>query len=724
MSALEPNPRRAAVRLARPEDLPAAAAVFARTFDASVWARMGARSSEAYLRAWTSDPREFMVVAEHPEQGIVGGLLGTLRKDAHRRPVLRAAAPSFGPAFARDLVARPATAVEFARRVASGVGGAVQRRRSPPPEPVVSTFEPQWPQVVDDPGYVAAYWVASEARGQRLATRMCARAKDLFVAQGVCWCDVATYTDNIASQTTALRAGFRLVKQVDEHLHYRMFIGQGAPGDLRVRFDRSPLDAIDLAEHWRALLERTPDASGFHTWPWRRALLSGCPGALVATVFLGDEPVALFPFDFDGHVLRWWGVERSNYNGPLYDPAFMPSVLGGLRECVRALRPKTLDLAGLREHSAFRRAALDLVLGHMGRPHAVRTIACSEIDLSGGWDAVWRRRKKKHRNNWRRALRKLEQLGRVEFEEHTSSAAITAVLDDAIRLYERRWKGFNVDMAFGREREAFVRATATALADEGHAIMNVLRVDGEVIAFSYALRSGVVSNSYTLAHDDDYAPYSPGMLLMLDVLERAARRGDPSFDFSVGDETYKEVWATARIGVHRLVWGGGAASRARRDDVLRVAREQPTLRRLKQEGLRALVPPPAPELRRWAVHRVVAAGTGLSVQPLDLEGMRRHVPADAFRLAIDRVFRGDVTCLVRRGETPIAVVWNAAASRRDGLCRGPADADVYFDPRLLAPIDMAVVAAALGACLFVAPAVRGLPIERSFTTEGDLAPKR
>ena len=79
---------------------------------------------------------------------------------------------------------------------------------------------------------MAAYWVASEARGQRLATRMCARARELFVDQGITWCDVATYTDNIASQTTALRAGFKLVKQVGEHLQYRMFIGEGAPGDL------------------------------------------------------------------------------------------------------------------------------------------------------------------------------------------------------------------------------------------------------------------------------------------------------------------------------------------------------------------------------------------------------------------------------------------------------------------------------------------------------------
>lgn len=724
----DPN-RRAAVRRARAEDLPAAAAVFARTFDASVWARMGAHSSEAYLRAWVSDPREFMVVAEDPELGIVGGLLGTMRKDDHRTPVLRAAAPSFGPAFAHDLLARPTTAVEFGRRLVSGARDALARRVSPPPEPEVQVFEPQWPEaseIGEHLGYVAAYWVAPEARGQRLATRMCARAQELFAEQGLLWCEVATYTDNIASQTTALRAGFRLVKQVGEHLQYRMFIGQGEPGDLRVELQRSPLDDPDLPDRWRDLLERTPDGSGFHTWPWRRALLTDCPHALVATVFLGDVPVALFPLDFDPQagVLGWWGTHRSNYSGPLYDPEHLPSVLAGLRSIAQELQPRAIDFSGLREHSPFRRAALDLVLGEHGRPHAARMIAASEIDLREGWDGVWRRRKRKHRNNWRRALRKLEELGRVEFEEHTSSGAIAAVMDDAIRLYERRWAGFNVEQAFGREREAFQRATASALADEGHAVMSVLSVQDEVIAFSYALRQGGVSNSYTLAHDDDYAPYSPGQLLLNDVLERAARRGDPSFDFSVGDEVYKEVWSTARIGVYRLAWGAGAAARCAKDRLLAAAREQPTLRRLKQEGLRSLVPPAPPPLSDWAVHRVAAADTGLRTEPLDLQGLRTHVPPELFALAIDRVFRGDTTVLVARDDSPVAIVWKAAEFRRDGLCRGPADTEVFFDLRLLEPVDPAAVASALGSCLLVAAPIEGLEVERTFMAEVDLTPKR
>ncbi len=724
MSAAESN-RRIAFRQAREEDLRESAAVFARTFDASVWARMGAASSQAYLRAWLRDPREFMVVAEDPAAGIVGGLLGTMRKDAHRAPVLRGGALRFGPAFVRDLAARPATALALGRRLVSGVVSAV-RRGPPAAEASVQTFEPSWPQDVAEPGYVAAYWVAPEARGQRLATGMCARAQELFVEQGLSWCDVATYTDNIASQTAALRAGFRLVKQVGDHLQYRTFLGEGAPGELRVRFDRIPLDDPGLPRRWASLLEKTPEGSGFHTWAWRRALLTESPHALVATVMLGDTPVALFPFDFDPQVgaLGFWGTRRSNYSGPLYDPRHMHSVLAGLRACVRELQPRSVDLLGLRECSPFRRAALGLVLGGWGTPHAARTISCSEIDLSPGWDAVWRRRKSKHRNNWRRALRKLEGLGHVEFEELSTDASIQQVMDDAVGLYETRWGELNVDRAFGKERETFQRAAAKALADAGQAVMSILRLEGEVIAFSYALRYGGVSNSYTLAHDERYAPYSPGLLLLIHGLEQAAKRGDPSFDFSVGDEIYKEVWATSRIGVHRLAWGAGASRRTAKDRVLATARENTTLRTLKQEGLRSvLAVPPTPQ-KDWAVHRVAAVDTGLRMDELDLAGLRSHVPAAVFALAIDRAFRGDAACLVRREDTPVALVWRASPSRRDGLCRGPADAEVFYDLRLLEPVDAASVASTLGPCLLVSDPILGLPTERTFVAALDLAQAR
>ncbi|MCR9165915.1 MAG: GNAT family N-acetyltransferase [Nannocystaceae bacterium] len=725
MSSADSTPRRGAVvRLARTADLPQAAASFARTFDASVWARMGVHSSQAYLRAWMQDPREFMVVAEDPRAGIVGGLLGTMRKDQHRSPVLRAGASTFAPAFARDIANRPATALELGRRVVSGLGAAIGHKVSPPSPPSIETFEPQWPQDVDDPGYVAAYWVAQEARGQRLATRMCARAREVFAQQGLQWCDVATYADNIASQTTALRAGFRLVRQEGEHLQYRMFIGEGEPGMLRVSVEPSPLDDAALPQRWRALLDQTPDASGFHAWGWRRALLAESPGAFVATAYLGDRPIAVFPLERDGDTVRLWGTRRSNYSGPLYDPEHMPSVLGALRIIVARTGARAVDLSGLREHSPFRRAARGLVLGGMGAPAQARTIACTEIDLREGWDAVWRRRKKKHRGNWRRALRKLESLGRVQFEELTTQTSILAAMDEAVGLYETRWAEFNVDRAFGRERELFVRAAASALAGQGQAIMSVLRLEGEVIAFSYALRHGGVSNSYTLAHDDRYAPYSPGQLLMIYVLEEACKRGDPSYDFSVGDEVYKEVWGTSRLSVYRLAWGQGALVRTSADLALAAAREQPTLRRLKQEGVRALLPEPSPALVEWSVHQVSAADTGLRVESLDLAGMRALVPEPAFAACIDRVFRGDTTCVVLREATPVALVWRAAKSRREGISRGPTDAQVYYDLRMLESADRASVAGALGSCLLVSTAIVGLPVLRTFLAEAELTAKR
>lgn len=693
------------IRLARPEDLEAAAEVFTRTFDASVWARMGVNSAQAYFEAWLEDGREFMVVADHPTLGVVGGLLGTMRIDDHRGPVLRAGAPGFARALVRDAAATPVAAVQLGRRMAVGAAAAVRRRFVEAPAVEVETFEPQWP-AVQGQAYVAAYFVAPEARGQRLATRMCEWALQHFAEQGFQWCDVATYTDNIASQTTATRAGFRLVRREGTHLSYRKFIGAGEPGELSVELCKTPLDHETLPEIWADLLAKTPEVSGFHAWAWRRAQLLTSAAPVVAIVRLRGEPIAVFPFALDDdRVLRWLSVRHSNYSGPLFDPEHLSSVVAGFREIMTQLEPRTVDLEGLRERSPFYKAVRTLVLGTLGAPRESNPIGAPEIDLEGGWDVVWKRRKSKHRNNWRRAQRKLEKIGKVEYVELTDGEEIVATFDEAVELYETRWGDLNVDRAFGREHEAFQRAAAIAMARDGHVVMSVLRLEGEMIAFSYALRSGNVSNSYTLAHDDRYAPYSPGQLLLIHVLRAAAERGDPMFDFSVGDETYKDVWGTDRQEVLRLVWGEGARWLTATDTLKARLRAEPKLRRLKQEGVRALLPerPTGAEID-WFVQKVESCESDASLRELDLTGVRKLVPPALFTTAIDRIFRGDVACLLVRDEQPLAIVWKAAAHRRDGLARGYAgEHAIYFD---MHPLDdnnepIAAAVGALGSCVLV-----------------------
>ena len=58
--------------------------------------------------------------------------------------------------------------------------------------------------------------------------RMTARAVQWCCDQGLRWAEVHTYADNVASQTTASRSGFRLVHRQGDRLTYRRDLGESS----------------------------------------------------------------------------------------------------------------------------------------------------------------------------------------------------------------------------------------------------------------------------------------------------------------------------------------------------------------------------------------------------------------------------------------------------------------------------------------------------------------
>src|ERR1051325_10294375 len=74
-------------------------------------------------------------------------------------------------------------------------------------------------------------------------------------------------------------------------------------------------------------------------------------------------------------------------------------------------------------------------------------------------------------------------------------------------------------------------------------------------------RARGIPSSSAPGHDNPLNVFSPGQLLLVRPLEAAARRGDPEYDFSLGEEAYKEAWASSTRGVFRVLrWRRGVRS--------------------------------------------------------------------------------------------------------------------------------------------------------------------
>jgi CelD/BcsL family acetyltransferase involved in cellulose biosynthesis len=153
-------------------------------------------------------------------------------------------------------------------------------------------------------------------------------------------------------------------------------------------------------------------------------------------------------------------------------------------------------------------------------------------------------------NSFRRRLkgkeRKLQSLPGYGYRLATTDADIKRLLDWFFTIKPQRMAAQQLPNVFADPGiEDFIRdACATKLAGGGHAIdIHALECDDEVIAIfagvADANRFSMMFNTYTLSGN---AKYSPGLILMRDIIDHYAERGTTSLDLGIGSDDYKRLF--------------------------------------------------------------------------------------------------------------------------------------------------------------------------------------
>ncbi len=467
----------------------------------------------------------------------------------------------------------------------------------------------------------------------------------------------------------------------------------------------TPEQLMALRETWEALFAITPGVSGFQSAAW----VTQCWSQLshptdklfIGVVRRGNVTVALFPTQLSKNGrLNFIGGEVSNYCGPLYDPTVLDDdvVSAWLTYLTAAGSVGAVDLSGLREDSPAFQLLRKSRSQRWGEPLVMQMLVCPEIDLTQGWDSVYHRRRPKSRKTWRAKRRALARLGELDFVETGDADEIATAMPRLIDLYRARWKGTRVAKsgAFSAQFERFQIEAAREAAETGNVLLSLLKLDGDIIAFNYGVRAANITSSYVLSHDGPFGSYSVGTLLLLKVLESAAHRGDPMYDFSLGDDEYKAIWATRQQAVFRLLWGRGRWTRLALSHARTRARSVPQLRRVWIEGVRAPFPQrrealasDAPDLlagedRWWFVYRVVHSTRELRLRPGGLRDIRRSFSPRLCGITIERNYRGDMLLLAEDENGLVGAIWQATKARRRMWVGEPPDieagATVYYHP--------------------------------------------
>ncbi|MDA3023684.1 MAG: GNAT family N-acetyltransferase [Actinomycetota bacterium] len=314
-------------------------------------------------------------------------------------------------------------------------------------------------------------------------------------------------------------------------------------------------DAALVAE-WDALAARDPDATVFQRARWMRRWESvlgaqrelrtrtfrsdGQPDGELVGVLCETRELLRLPSG-PGELLRLaGGDEVTDYLGPVAAPEDRAAVADAYVAALADDRGwDEIVLGGLATDTGWSTLFADAAARHgLVVVHDDVEAVCPQVDLTGGLGAYLAQLTGRMRNELNRKARKLAR-DAGSFEVHTYAPADTLQgIEDFLTQVQSG--GDDKAAFFGRpEMQQWFRALADEYAAD--ATLRVHRLDiGELnAAMTVSLVDVRTWGLYNSSFDPALAALAPGMVLVWELIERAADEGCTTFDLLRGDEPYK-----------------------------------------------------------------------------------------------------------------------------------------------------------------------------------------
>jgi hypothetical protein len=310
----------------------------------------------------------------------------------------------------------------------------------------------------------------------------------------------------------------------------------------------------DEAKRWKLLAE---DASTpMHQYAWVKACstaFADC-GKLHLIVVGTDQPSALGPFVVRGRRLNrieCLGVDElyEPTDFPHSDPASLGCLVNTLVELQRPLLLRRIladspVLCALRKTFRFRGKLITRPV--TGYPW---------IPLDASWTEPEAKLSSSRRSSLRRAMRKAQEIGSVEFEVISPKPEdVARLLTESLQVEAASWKGRKGSaLLTDADRRRFFEQYAALAGERGILRLCFLRIGGHAAATQIAVECGGGFWLLKVGYDETFARCSPGNLLMVETLRYAASRGLSTYEFLGSAEPWTQIW-TDRIRPCVSVW--------------------------------------------------------------------------------------------------------------------------------------------------------------------------
>lgn len=175
---------------------------------------------------------------------------------------------------------------------------------------------------------------------------------------------------------------------------------------------------------------------------------------------------------------------------------------------------------------------------------------------ASSWDEYFQSLSSRRRQDYRRARRGLERLGKLEIEIRApDAAAVEAGMAEAMRVEAASWKGREGSAMLTNPRlSGFFLQLAVRLARQGQLRLCFLRLNGAAIAMQIGAVHGGRWWVLKIGYDERWAEHSPGIQLMWEVLREAFDLGLASFEMLGSAEPWLTIWTREQRAYRTLAF--------------------------------------------------------------------------------------------------------------------------------------------------------------------------
>jgi CelD/BcsL family acetyltransferase involved in cellulose biosynthesis len=319
-------------------------------------------------------------------------------------------------------------------------------------------------------------------------------------------------------------------------------------------------DLASAREDWTRLAPGT--GSPFSTWEWAdcwwRTMAPGGELALLAARDAGGATVGILPLYVRRRgplrVIRFVGNGPADQLTPVCAPEDRPRVAAALR---RALD----DGIGRWNVALLERLPGEQDWpGMLGAP-VTRTEPSPVLEADGmDFDAWLASRSKNFRDQVRGRERKLGRAHEVEFRLSDDPDRLDRDFDELVRLHNLRFG--ETSRAFDPPRDRLHREFAHAALAAGFLRLWTLEVDGRAAAAWLGYRMGGNEWYYQSGRDPELERESVGFVLMAHTIRAALNDGMRAYRLLLGDESYKDRFASTDHGLDTIVLSRGVGRAA------------------------------------------------------------------------------------------------------------------------------------------------------------------